>query len=425
MNEQLALLGGPKAVTDPWPSYPLIDADELCGATRVLMARSLSEVGRGPFVGEMEDALAAYFGAQYVLSSSSGTAAIHSALFAVGVQPGDEVLTANHNWISAIMAVFHAGAVPVLCDVKADSFSLDPAEIHRKVTPNTRAVIATHLWGLPADMDGILAVAKEYGLPVIEDVSHAHGGQYRGQYFGTIGDIGCFSLQGSKAMVAGEGGFLLTNNERYYQRAIIPGSHTCRLGREMILEELAPFQAAGGMWTYRMHPVAAAIATAQLAKLPKMNAARQANFDRLVAQTRDIPCISWPEIPAGSVRGWYGTPAFYDVDKANGVSRDRFVQACQAEGAGLQGEGYCDWSQIPLLQNMELLSQLVTVKHANGVEFTPAAPGAFPNNDSMRRRMLLFTIPAVESPQLMDQQAEALHKVAGQLAALNEGQPVG
>jgi len=425
MREQLALLGGQPAVTTSYPAYPLIDAEEVCAATRVVMSRSLSEVGRGPYVGELEDALAAYFGVPYVLSSSSGTAAIHSALFAVGVKPGDEVLTANHNWISAIMAIFHAGAVPVLCDVSDGGFSLDPDEIRRKVTPNTKAVIATHLWGLPADMDGILAVAKEFGLPVIEDVSHAHGGKYHGQFFGTIGDIGCFSLQGSKAMVAGEGGFLITNNERYYQRAIIPGSHTCRLGREMILDELTPFNAAGGMWTYRMHPVAAAIATAQLAKLPGMNAARQANFNRLAARIADIPFITWPEIPADSVRGWYGTPAFYCSEKANGISRDRFVRACQAEGAGLQGEGYCDWSQIPLLHDMALLSQLVTVKHANGVEFTPATAGAFPHNEAIRQQMLLFSIPAVESPQLIDQVADALHKVADQLDAVQEYQPAG
>ncbi len=418
MQNTLALHGGPRTVTLPWPQYPLIDAEEVCAATRVVMSRMLSEVGRGPAVSEMEDALAAFFGAPYVMSCASGTAALHCGLFAVGVRPGDEVLIANHNWISAIMSVFHAGAIPVLCDVAPGAYSIDPEEIHRKTTPSTKAVIATHLWGLPADMDGILAAANAHGLPVVEDVSHAHGGQYKGRYLGTIGDIGCFSLQGSKAMVAGEGGFLLTNNAYYLERAIIPGQHTRRLEGAMISADLEPFHIAGGLWNYRMHPVAAAIATVQLTKLPAMNAARQANFNRLVELTADLPCISWPMEPADCVRGWYGAPAVYHA--VSGVSRDCFVAACQAEGVNMGGEGYCDWSQAPTLQDMSLLSQMVTVQHVNGAAFTPAPPSAFPNTQALLESMLLFQIPAVDAPREMEEAAAALRKVAEQMEALVE-----
>ena len=423
MSEQLALLGGPKAVTAAYPPYPVIDHEEVCAATRVVMSRVLSDCGRGEFVAQMEDDFAAYFGVRHALGTVSGTSAIHSALFAVGVRPGDEVLTANHNWISAIMAIFHAGAVPVLCDVKAHSFSIDPAEIRRKVTPNTRAIIATHLWGIPADMDGILQAARECNLPVIEDVSHAHGGKYKGRYLGTLGEVGCFSLQGSKAIIAGEGGFLLTNNERSYQRAMVPGNHPARLGEGMILDEVKPFAPAGGMFMYRVPTLSAAIATAQLKKLAALNAARQANFDRLHARLADVPFICWPQLDEGSVRGWYGTPAFYDETKARGASRDRFVQAVQAEGAALAGEGYCDWSQVPVLHDTALLSQMFVIKHANGVAYTPLPAGALKNNEEVRRTMMLFTIPAHESPLLMEQVAEAIHKVAANLDAVAAYQP--
>ncbi len=424
MSEQLALLGGAKTVTLPWPGYPVINHEEVNAAVRVVMSGFLSDCGRGEFIATLEDDFAAYFGARYALGLVSGTAALHSAMFAVGVCPGSEVLIANHNWISPIMAVFQAGAVPVLCDVAPRSFSIDPAEIRRKVTPHTKAIIATHLWGIPAEMDGIMAAARELNLPVIEDVSHAHGGRYKGQYLGTIGDIGCFSLQGSKAMVAGEGGFLLTNAERYFQRAMVPGLHPSRLGEGIIMEEVKPFAAAGGMYMYRMPTISAAIACAQLKKLSTFNAARQANFDRLYAQIGTLPFLSWPVLDEGSVRGWYGTPGFYDETQACGVSRDRFVAACKAEGMMLLGEGYTDYSQLPTLQDLSLLGQMYTYRYPNGVAYAPISQGTLPHNDEIRRTMLLYSLPAVESPQLMDQCAETIRKVAANLDAVAAYEPV-
>jgi len=423
MGEQLALCGGAKAVTYPWPPYPVIDHEEVNAAVRVVMARFLSDCGRGQFIAEMEDAYAAYFGTNYALGLVSGTAAIHSALFAVGVCPGSEVLIANHNWISPIMAVFHAGAVPVLCDVAPGTCAIDPEEIRRKVTPHTKAIVATHLWGVPANMDGIMVVARELNLPVIEDVSHAHGGKYKGRYLGTIGDIGCFSLQGSKAIIAGEGGFMLTNSEHYYQRAMIPGLHPNRLGNDVMLEDVKPFSNAGGMFMYRMPTVSAAIAVAQLKKLPALNAARQANFDRLYAQIGHLPFITWPVLDEGSERGWYGTPALYDETKANGVSRDKFVQACLAEGCEVWGEGYCDYSQLPTLQDMHLLGQMFSYQYPNGVAFKPITQGELPNNDALRSMQIRFTIPALESPLLIDQIAAGILKVADNLDAVAAYEP--
>jgi len=416
-GEALALLGGTKAVTHPYPPYPVMDHEEVSAATEVVMSRGLSDCGRGTFVGRMEDDYAAYFGSKYCLSFASGTAAIHGALFALGVRPGAEVLTCNHNWISAITAIMHAGGTPVLCDTAPNSWHIDPREIRRKATPNTRAVVVTHLWGIPADMDPILKVCDKLGLPVIEDASHSHGSKYKGRYCGTIGEIGAFSLQASKAIVAGEGGFMLTNSSRYYQRAAVPGHHGARLSATMSLREVRPFAQGGGAWTYRISPIAAAIATAQLRKLPTLNAARQANFDRLRARIRKFPFLAWPRLAPGSVRSWYGTPVLFDEAKA-GISRDTFVKACAAEGMAIGGEGYCDWSQIPLFQDVRLYSQMFVARHANGVSFQPVEKGSLPNYEAVRTRMILLAIPAVECPMLMDQAADAMEKVAANLRAL-------
>jgi dTDP-4-amino-4,6-dideoxygalactose transaminase len=200
---------------------------------------------------------------------------------------------------------------------------------------------------------------------------------------------------------------------------MVPGQHGARLGREMLLGEMQPFATGGGMWTYRMAPIAAAIATAQLRKLPHMNASRQANFDRLREAIADLPFITWPTLDEGSQRGWYGTPGFFGEEQA-GISRAAFVQACQAEGVQIGGEGYTDWSQIASLQNPELLGQLVVTEHVNGTRYTPVPAGSFPNHEAIRRTMLLFGIPAAESPVLIDQVAAAVHKVAANVDLLKE-----
>lgn len=415
--DTLALLGGPRAVTCAWPPYPVIDHREVHAATEVLMARGLSDIACGPFVARMEDAYAEYFGARYCLSFGSGTAAIHSALFALGVGPGAEVLTCNHNWISAMTAILHAGGTPVLCDTAPGRWHIDPEEIRRKATPHTKAVVVTHLWGIPADMDAILRVTDRLGLPVVEDVSHAHGSKYKGRYCGTIGKIGAFSLQGSKAITGGEAGFMLTEDERCYQRALVPGHHTARLGNHITDDVVRPFAAGGGMWTYRIAPIAAAIATEQLKKLPALNGARQANFDRLGARLRRYPFITWPSLDKGSVRGWYGTPALYDAKRA-GLARDTFVRAVAAEGVPLAGEGYRDWSQIPLFADLKVFAQLFVAQHANGVAFRPVPQGAFTNYERVRTTMLLFPMPPLDMPRLMAQYADAIDKVLAQRPAL-------
>jgi dTDP-4-amino-4,6-dideoxygalactose transaminase len=410
LPQKLALFGGPKTVVQPQPPYPVIGHEEVNAATEVIMSRQLSDVGTGKFIQRFEKDFARYFGSKHCLSLSSGTSAIHCALFAVGVRPGAEVLTCAHNWISAITAILHAGGTPVFCDVKPGCWHIDPAEIKRRATPNTKAVVVTHLWGMPADMDPILKVCGELGIAVIEDVSHAQGSKYKGKYCGTIGDIGAFSLQGSKAIVAGEGGFLLTNSKRNFQRAQVPGHHGARLSSEMSIKEMKPFAQGGGAWTYRMFPVAAAIAMEQLGRLPALNAARQANFDRLRACLKNVSLIQWPKLHRDSVRGWYGTPANFDASKAP-FSRETFIKACNAEGAGIGGEGYCDYSQIPLFQDMDLYSQMFVPKHANGVEFKPVKLGDLPNYDAIKKSSLRFIIPATESPTLMDQMANSIHKV--------------
>lgn len=412
MSSSLALFGGPKAVTLPSPTYPVIGHEEVTGAVRTIMERQMSVTTHAGVVAEMEEAYATYFGSKYCHAYNSGTAAIHSALFGVGVGPGDEVLTASHTWISAITAICHAGAVPVFCDIDPNRGHIDPEEIRRKAGPHTKAVIATHLHGFPADMDAIMAAAREKNLKVIEDVSHAHGGKYKGQYLGTIGDAGCFSLQGSKSIVAGEGGVMVTNDHLCYERSMIPGDHGLRLKSELTLPELEPFTQGGGAWTYRIAPPCAAIAIAQLQRLADLTAIRQANFDQLHARlSRNVPFLRFPQLDEGSQRGWYGTPVHYTFDQEQ-VSRDLFVRACAAEGVGLIGPGYNNWYSTPLFQDTSLYGQLWHVEHTNGVRYEPIKPGSQVNNEALRSKLIVLPIAAERCEALIDQMADAIEKVA-------------
>lgn len=418
MKEKLALFGGARTVTMERPPYPVVGAKEVCAATEVILSGNLSETGRRSFVKKMEEDYASYFGVKYALSLAAGTAAIHAGLFAVGVGPGDEVLTPNNTWISAITAIMQAGGVPVFCDVKPGTHEIDPVEIKKKASPHTKAVIVTHMWGIPIDMDPLVKVTKKLGLAVLEDCSHAHGAKYKGRLVGTIGEVGCFSLQGSKAIVAGEGGILITNSRRIYEWALIPGHHGERLKEELTYAGLQPYKIASGYDKLRIAPLSAAIATVQLTRLDELNANRQANFDRLYKHLKkSAPFISWPKIHPGSKRGWYSTPAFYNYDQKK-VSRDLFVKACNAQGANVAGNYYDNWYQTPLLQDLKLYGRLWPVKHTNGVEYKPLPPGSLPHNEDIRARALTIPIPALEVPQYMDQVAEAISMVAANMDLL-------
>jgi len=417
-RNDLALLGGKKHVSDHWHcKYPDMGEEEITGAVRTLMRGELSAVGYDGAVGEMQRKYANYFGMRYAHAFNSGTASIHGALFAAGVGPGAEVLTPNNTWISAICAIMHAGGTPIFCDTAPNSQHIDPKEIDRKVTPNTKAVIVTHIWGLPADMTPILKVAKKHKLIVIEDCSHAHGGKYKGKYLGTIGDIGCFSLQGSKGIVAGEGGVMVTNSKLLYERAMVPSFHIARLRKDLTLKSVEPFQDGGGSWTYRIPPVCAAIASAQLDKLETYTQARQANLDRLLAGIGKLSLIRWPKLHRDSRRGFYGTPALYNYEQSK-VSRDLFCQAAAAEGVGIRGNGYDNYYQTPIFQDTKLYGQLWPVKHANGVEYKPLAAGALKNNEKLRENQLILNPPHVEMFDMMDEWAEAIRKIASNMDAL-------
>jgi len=423
---KLALLGGPRTLTLPMPKWPYIDEEEIAAVLKQLFTGPLSILGREGVVADFEDAFASYVGSKYALSFSSGTSSLHGAVFAAGVGPGDEVLTTSNTWVSAINAIMHANGIPIFCDIVPGGFAIDPDEIRKKAGPRTKAVIVTHLYGIPSEMEEILEAAKDKNLLVIEDCSHCQGATYKGKKVGTIGDIGCFSLQGFKSIVAGEGGVLVTDNRYLYERAMFPGHHHVRLQQELTFGDLKRYATCGLYWKYRAAPLAMALAKVQLKRLDEWNRNRRANLAYLESKTKDIGFLIWPKIPKDAEIGFFGSALIYDEKAADGVTREAFAQSVRAEGVPLD-VGYKLWALEPMFQDEFFYGRGCpwSCPYADR-HLKPIKPGDLPNTEQMAKKQMLlpFTTSLVTpSEDLLSQIADAFHKVADNLDELRGIKP--
>jgi 8-amino-3,8-dideoxy-alpha-D-manno-octulosonate transaminase len=249
------------------PMYPggmMIGQEEEEAVLQVLRTKRLFRYygpEPGPsFVDELEAAFAAHHGARYALAVTSGTAALICGLQGVGVGPGDEVIVPAYTWIASASAVLAAGGVPVVAEVD-ESLTLDPADVERKITPHTRAIMAVHMRGATCRMAELQAVAARHNLRLVEDAAQANGASYRGQRLGTMGDVGCFSLQFNKIITSGEGGMVITNDEAVWKRAVMWHDVIGGLRNNFAAEEI--------LWgiNFRMPELLAAVALAQLHRL--------------------------------------------------------------------------------------------------------------------------------------------------------------
>lgn len=227
-SDRLAIYGGTPAKQRPDPPmYPggmKIDQEEEQAVLEVLRSKRLyryygSEEGPSKAY-ELEQAFAAHMGTRHALAVTSGTAALICGLQGIGIGPGDEVIIPAYTWIASAAAVLAVGGVPILAEVD-ESLTLDPADVETKITPYTKAIMPVHMRGAPCRMDAVMDIARRRGLRVIEDTAQADGGSYKGQSLGSIGDVGCFSLQFNKIITAGEGGMVITDDEQVWKRAIM------------------------------------------------------------------------------------------------------------------------------------------------------------------------------------------------------------
>lgn len=419
MAEKLALLGGPKAVTlqdelavaNRWP---LIEEDE-----REAVNAAMLEGDVYAPIAEFEKEFAEYHGVKFALAHNNGTSSLQAAYFAVGVQPGDEVICPAYTWHLSVSQILTLHAIPVFCDVDPKGACIDPEDIKRKLSPYTRAISVLHPFGCIAPMDEILAIAREHGIAVVEDCSHAHGALYRGRKVGTIGDVGCFSLQASKLMTALEGGVLITNNQECYERAVVLGHYERIPGLELpqYRKYYPDYPGAPTClgYKYRIHPWAAALARAQLKKLEERNASRRRNLVYLTKGLKDLCDSLEPPYEAPETqRTWLNYICQYYQDKVDGLSRDRFVEALSAEGlpASSGRAGYLPVYWNPLYEERSVWAEGCPFDCPHSHRKVEYRRGDCPEAEAIWNRTVgLPSFPNPCAPALLDQCIEAVVKV--------------
>ncbi|MDR0718276.1 MAG: DegT/DnrJ/EryC1/StrS family aminotransferase [Treponema sp.] len=348
MGEKLAILGGSKAKTTPnIPMYPggleIGDAEK----KQVLEVLDNKYLFRyyGPKdveskVKKLETEFKEKMGAKYALATSNCTGALISALIACGIAPGDEVVVTGYTFFASCAAIVAANAIPVIAEVD-ETLTIDPDDIEKKITPATTALMIVHMRGVPCDMDRIMAIAKKHKLRVIEDVAQACGGSYKGKMLGTFGDVGCFSFQYHKVITAGEGGMLITNDERLYDRCM--GYHdTAACWRP---DRFAEQRYDGELFcgsNFRMSELTGAVMLAQLGKLDTLVSRMRQNQKRIADQIKNTRGIKIRPVydPDGDI----AICLMFFLDSKDKVQS--FVEALQAEGVAVSGvfnSGIPDW----------------------------------------------------------------------------------
>jgi len=286
----------------------------------------------GPRVREFEKNFAERHGVKHAIAVTSATTALHLAVVALGIGPGDEVVVPAFTWVATANVVIHAGAKVVFCDVDPLTFNLDPAKLKACLTPRTKAIMVVHLFGLCADMDGIRAVAGD--IPLIEDAACAAGAGYKGTAAGALGVMGCFSFHPRKSVTTGEGGMLTTNDDRLGELCGNLRNHGASISEEQrhhgprpyILPE---FDLCG--FNYRMTDLQAAVGVVQLRKLDQFIAERAQWAAYYKEQLAAIPWLRTPETPAGCAHGWQSYVTWVDESKAP-MKRNDLMEWLQQRG---------------------------------------------------------------------------------------------
>lgn len=337
---KLALLGGEPIKNTPFPSWPQYDEHEREALLQVLDSRIWWRTP-GTQTLAFEQEFAAYHQAQFGVAVTNGTAALEVALAALGIGKDDEVIVPDFTFIATASAVLFSGALPVMVDVRGDTYCLDAELAEAAITPRTKAIIAVHLGGHPADLDALRRLAQRYGLYLVEDSAHAHGAEWGGHKIGSLGDVGTFSFQSSKLMTAGEGGMIITNSADLERR--IRSIHDCgRMPGEWFYSHFIYGS------NYRLSEWQGAVLRQQLKRLDSQAAIRTRNAAFLDRELANIEGITPQKLDARVTRhGYYAYIFHVNKDAFSGIPIERFIAALNAEGIPTQ-------ASYPPLHNLDL-----------------------------------------------------------------------
>jgi len=417
MGSSLALLGGSKAVqTDPGDMFkwPIVTPEIEEAVLDVLRRGAMS--GMDVTI-EMEKEYAAWHGAKYALGHNTGTQAIQAGLYGLGVGYGDEIICPSITYWASCLQVYTLGGTVVFADIDPDTLCIDPNDIEHRITERTKVIVVVHYQGYPADMDPIMDIARRHGLKVFEDCSHAHGALYKGRMVGTIGDAAGFSIMSGKSFAAGEGGILVTNDQRVYERAIAFG-HYARHSTDLTLPDLVA--GAGLPWggyKNRMNQLTSAMARVQIKKYPEEMAEIDKAMNYFWDQLEGVPGIKPHRPPKGSgstMGGWYAPHGLYRPEELEGLSVHYFCEAVRAEGVPTHPGVNKALHLHPLFNTLDVYNHGRPTRLANlpeGVDIRQPE-GSLPVSEGIQERT--FSIPWFKHyrPEIIEEHAYAFRKVA-------------
>lgn len=315
------------------PFYvPDIREEEVAAVSEVLRSGWLTT---GPKTKEFEHRFAELFGAKHAIAVNSATAALHLALDAIGVGPGDEVLVPTMTFAATAEVVVHLGGKPVLVDCLPDTLCIDPSRLEAAITPRTKAIMPVHFGGHPCEMDEILAVAKKHNLKVIEDAAHALPTRYRGRLIGNIGDLTCFSFYANKTITTGEGGMITTDNDEFADRARIMSLHGISRDawKRFTAEGSWYYEILHAGYKYNLTDIGSALGLVQLGRYEELWKRRQECaelYDRLLG---DLPQLQLPPVKPGMQHAWHLYFIQLNLEQLR-INRNQFIDALKDHKIG-------------------------------------------------------------------------------------------
>ncbi len=403
---ELAIQGGPKAKPTKYSNPSRYGEEEkrlLCEAIDdgALMYTS------GKKVREFEEAVQERFGCKHAIMTTSGSAAIHIAMAAVGVAEGDEVITTAMGDAGTTIGIVAQHAIPIFADIDLDSATatLCPKSAESLITERTKAILVVHMGGNIADLNAFLEIGRKHGVAIIEDCSQAHGGKWNGKVVGTLGDMGAFSMNESKHMTTGDGGFLTTNDPERARLARLMSDKTyIRDGSVGRGDQPIPFLGLN----YRPNCLIGAVALAQLDKLPARIARHAAIVERYYEGLGDLPYLALPKVLEGAEPAWWSFPARYVGESP---TRDELLAALRAEGLNVGGgmSPSANALRTEMIRNKRLYPLTDAVPHF--WRDTVYDPDSCPNVDEMQRTVVFHKIDERYTDEDVQQTIAGFQKV--------------
>jgi perosamine synthetase len=422
MKEKLAIFGGKKSVTLENPElfrWPKINEADKTAVMDALCAGTMSGTD---ITLQFEKELAEFFGCEYALCYVNGTASIYAAMWACGVKTGDEIICQSEVYWAACAQALSLGATVNFADIDPETLCIDPNDIEHRIGSRTKAIIVVHSSGHPADMDKIMAIARKHDLKVIEDISHAQGSLYKGQKCGTIGDVGAFSMMSGKSLICGEGGALITNNRKIFERAIC-FSHYERVNKSNYNnpsfsiqdEELKKISEVPlGTCKHRLNQLSSALGRSQLKRYPEVITGIQNAMNRFWDQLEGLPGIRAHRPPkdiGSTMGGWYYPRGIYLTDELGGLSLAKFAKAVNAEGSICNPQIVKNLHLSPLFQEVDIYGTGKPTVMAFSERDLRHQAGDLPNCENMAT--YIYTIPyfTLDDAAIIEQHANAYRKV--------------